>query len=159
VNVLNWKRGARVAVWLLAVALVVATLGCGRKTAPTAPAQAGGDARVVWLDNYENALTQAQAEKKPLMVDVMADWCSACKRLDAEVFSRADVAAAAGKFVAVKVDGDKRPELKKRFEVSGYPTIILLTPEGKELGRVRGAVPYQVMKSALEEAARPGSGS
>jgi len=89
-----------------------------------------------------------------MMVDVSTDWCSACKRLDEEVFSRADVAVSGRRFVAVRVDGDQRPDLVKRLEVTGYPTIVFMGPEGKEIGRVRGAVPYQVMIKAMEEAAR-----
>jgi len=88
------------------------------------------------------------------MVDVSTEWCSACKRLDETVFSRPDIARASGDFVPVRVDGDKRPDLVKRFSVSGYPTVIFLRPGGEEIGRVRGAVPYQVMLEAMEQTAR-----
>lgn len=85
------------------------------------------------------------------MVDVSTSWCSACERLDADVFSRDDVAEASKAFVCVRVDGDKRADLVKRLKVSGYPTVVFLGQDAKELGRVRGAVPYQVM---LEEMKR-----
>jgi len=68
------------------------------------------------------------------------------------------VAASAGRFVAVKVDGDRRPELKEKFDVSGYPTLVLLSADGKELGRVRGGVPYQLLIKALDEAAEKAGG-
>jgi thiol:disulfide interchange protein len=130
--------------------------GCGQKLSTPVKGAAGSPAaagKIAWLDSYEKAVELAKTQQKPLMVDVMADWCSICKRMDAEVYTRADVAASAARFVPVKVDGDKRPELKKQFSVSGYPTLVLLTPDGKEVGRVRGGVPYQLLISALDDAA------
>ena len=138
--------------WAVVAALAAALFGCGGKTAVDPPGKTGAGT-VAWLDSYEKAVALAKEQGKPLMVDVMADWCSICKRMDAEVYTRADVAASAAKFVAVKVDGDKLPELKKKFDVSGYPTLVLLTPDGKEVGRVRGGVPYQLLISALDDAA------
>jgi thiol:disulfide interchange protein len=148
--------------WATVVALAAMVFGCGQKTA--APVKTAGDppskagapvatGKIAWLDSYEKAVALAKEQKRPLMVDVMADWCSICKRMDAEVYTRADVAASAAKFVPVKVDGDKRPELKQKLDVSGYPTLVLLTPDGKEVGRVRGGVPYQLLISALDDAA------
>jgi thiol:disulfide interchange protein len=87
------------------------------------------------------------------MVEISAAGCAACERLEEEVLSRPDVVGASRGFVAVRVDGDKQPELKKQLEVSGYPTIVFLRGDGREIGRVRGAVPYQVM---LEEMAKVG---
>ena len=34
---------------------------------------------------------QAQAEKKAIFVDVYTSWCGPCKRMDREVFGKADV--------------------------------------------------------------------
>ena len=140
--------------WVVVAALAGMVFGCAQKTA--VPLKAGASAatgEIAWLDSYEKAVKLAKEQQKPLMVDVMADWCAICKRMDAEVYTRADVAASAARFVPVKVDGDKRPELKKEFGVSGYPTLVLLTPDGREVGRVRGGVPYQLLISALDDAA------
>ena len=139
--------------WMVIAVLSALVFSCGQRAAAPEKPAAEARGKVEWMSDYEKAAARAREQKKPMMVDVMADWCSICKRMDTEVFSRADVAASAAKFVAVKVDGDKRPELKKKFDVSGYPTFILQTPEEKELGRVRGGVPYQLMIKALDEAA------
>lgn len=111
---------------------------------------------ISWGADYEKAVEQARGVGKPLMVDVSTSWCSACKRLDADVFSRADVAEASKAFVCVRVDGDKRADLVKKFKVSGYPTVVFLGQDGKELGRVRGAVPYQVMLEEMKRATAQG---
>jgi thiol:disulfide interchange protein len=143
----------RAAKWAAVIALSVVAFGCGRKAADPPKASEVGTARIGWMSDYQQAAARARELKKPLMVELMADWCDSCKRLEEEVFSQAEVAAGAGKFVPVKVDGDKQPEIKKQLDVSGYPTVVFLSVEGKELGRVRGPVPPQLMVKAMEEAA------
>jgi len=142
---------------LLTVAALAVIAGCStpasEEDAPPVEASAAG-AGIGWLSDYEQAVSEAQQAGKPLLVDVSTTWCSACKRLDEEVFSRSDVAESSRRFVSVRVDAEKRPDLEKRFEVSGYPTIIFLRPDGEEVGRVRGAVPYQVMLSEMDKAAQ-----
>jgi thiol:disulfide interchange protein len=140
--------------WCL-ILLAVLAAGCGGLPANRAPERPGGapGRPIAWLDSYEKAVASARQAGKPLMADVSTSWCSACKRLDEEVFSRPDVAAASEAFMCVRVDGDKRADLVKKFKVSGYPTIVFLDQHGKELGRVRGAVPYQVMLEEMKRAA------
>ena len=91
------------------------------------------------------------------MMDVMASWCHFCKRLDQEVWSRPDIGKLAGGFVAVKVDGDKHPEVAAKFSATSYPTTIFLSAEGRELGRMHGAVPYEDMLLAMQDALKKAS--
>lgn len=143
--------------WLVVVLTSLALTGCGHqtgdseKTGDEAPAAAVPG--IQWLSDYQAGVSQAQQQGKPLMVEVSAAWCSSCKRLEADVLSRPDVIAASHAFVPVRVDGDKRPDLEKKLDVSGYPTVIFFR-DGKEIGRVRGAVPYQAMLKEMDRAGR-----
>jgi thioredoxin-like negative regulator of GroEL len=114
-----------------------------------APAQAarGGlpSANVAWLSaaadaDIERAFAQARTQGKPLLLYWGATWCPPCNQLKATLFNRQDFAAQSRHFVAVFVDGD-RPAAQKlgaRFKVSGYPTLVLFTPEGREITRLPG---------------------
>ena len=140
--------------WLVAAALLAA--GCSRPAVESRPAQQAPPAEataISWRHDLDAALAQARGEGKPLMVDVFATWCSPCKRLDEEVFSRADVAHASRAFIPVKVDGDKHPDVLKKFAISGYPTILFLSLQGQEIHRVRGAAPHQIMLQEMAKAA------
>lgn len=139
--------------WLVPTALLLLAAGCAgqARQRPTEQAQAGG---VQWLAEFEEATQQARQDGNLVMMDMMAPWCSACKRLDKEVWSRNDVAELSRSFVPVKVDGDERGDLKTKFAVSGYPTTLFLTPDGEEISRVRGAVPYEDMLKAMQGALR-----
>ncbi len=146
--------------WAFACVLVVAC-GCARPAAgPPRPAQVQAaneqapaeKGEIAWYHDFEAGMAQAAEAGKPVMVDVFATWCAPCKLLEENVFSRADVAEASKNFVAIKLDGDKHPDTKKKLNVSGYPTVLFLRPDGTELGRSAGAVSYDLMLEAMAKA-------
>lgn len=112
---------------------------------------------VAWLvaaadADVERAFGQARAKNKPVLLYWGASWCPPCNQLKATLFNRQDFAAQSKHFVAVFVDGD-RPAAQKlgaRFKVSGYPTLVLFTPEGGEITRLPGEADAPQVLSLLE---------
>ena len=97
-----------------------------------------------WMTDFAAAQAKARAENKPLLVDFTgSDWCGWCIRLDKEVFSQSAFQAyAAAELVLVEIDFPRRKtlsaELKaqnealaQQYEIRGFPTILLLSPEGE----------------------------
>jgi thiol-disulfide isomerase/thioredoxin len=108
---------------------------------------------VAFLHNFEEAEAQARQAGKPLFVDFETVWCGPCKVMDEWVYTADDVVRASRALVAVKVDGDERLDLKERFGVTGFPTVILLGEGGQELRRASGYVNVANMTAFLD----PGS--
>ena len=88
----------------------------------------------------EAAFAQAQAEDKPILLDIGAVWCHWCHVMDRESYENAETAKIINDhFVAVKVDRDERPDVDTRYQAAvsaisgqgGWPLTAFLTPEGK----------------------------
>lgn len=104
-----------------------------------------------WETDFEAAKQQAKKDNKPIVVDFTgSDWCGFCIKLKKGVWDKPEFQEYAAKnLVLVELDfpqGKKLPaslkkqndKLSKDFDVEGFPTILVLSPEGKELGRMAG---------------------
>lgn len=102
-----------------------------------------------WLTNYDQALNQAKASNKQVLVDFTgSDWCGWCMKLDKEVFSAGEFKDFAAKnLVLLKVDFPKgktlpateqaqNEKLASEFHVEGFPTIVVLNPDGSKAGQL-----------------------
>lgn len=104
-----------------------------------------------WLDSVPQAMDQAKRENKLLLLDFTgSDWCGWCKKLDADTFSKPEFTDYAGKnLVLVVVDFPAhKPQpaalkgankaLKEKYNVKGYPTLVVLKPDGTVLWKQTG---------------------
>lgn len=105
-----------------------------------------------WTEDFEAAKQQAAKEGKLILMDFSgSDWCGWCKKMDEEVFTKDRfVREASKKFVLVSVDSpsDKsilsalarkqNRELAETYKVRGYPTVVIVDPDGKEVKRHSG---------------------
>ncbi|MBM3857196.1 MAG: thioredoxin family protein [Verrucomicrobia bacterium] len=103
----------------------------------------------LWMTDYPAALKKASKENKLVLLDFTgSDWCPWCMKLDKELFSQPAFEKYAEKnLVLVLVDfpqGKKKSEqsealkqqnqeLQTKFKIEGYPTLILLDAQGKQL--------------------------
>lgn len=108
-------------------------------------------AELSWSTDFNRALKQAADEDKLVLLDFTgSDWCSWCMKFDRDILSTDTFATyAKSRLVLVKVDfprGHPLPtdqqkansDLAGRYKVSAYPTFILVTAGGRELGRQTG---------------------
>jgi thiol:disulfide interchange protein DsbD len=135
--------GAKPAFRLLRRIVGVAGIVAGITIVATTPR--GG---VVFEAFAEPALAETLAGGKPAMLDFTADWCAPCHELERFTFSDSRVKDATKPFRAFRVDLTKyqsaeAKRLRSQFGVSGVPTVVFLTPDGREVhgARVVGFIP------------------
>ncbi|EMF0927351.1 protein-disulfide reductase DsbD [Klebsiella aerogenes] len=129
--------------WLRMVQIVMlgAALVCARPLqdwafgAPAVQQQAHLEfTRVSTVDELNQAL--AQAKGKPVMLDLYADWCVACKEFEKYTFSAPEVRQALKETVLLQVDVTKNSAqdaaLLKHLQVLGLPTILFFNAQGEE---------------------------
>ena len=101
-----------------------------------------------WMTDFEKAKAKAAERNVPILADFSgSDWCGWCIKLDKEVFSKeAFTAYAKDSLVLFLADFPMKKELpdavkqqnetlSKRYGIEGYPTVLLLDKNGRELAR------------------------
>ena len=122
-------------------------------------------AESIWRTDFKAAQAKAKQEKKYLLVNFTgSDWCGWCIKLHNEVFDKEPFKAEAPKqFVLVELDfpheKELAPELKKqnkelseKYEVEGFPTVLVLDGEGQVIARTgyREGGPKEYLKQLAE---------
>ena len=101
-----------------------------------------------FIDDYDLALARAKTEKKIIVADFSgSDWCFWCQRLDREILTQeAFLSVATNRYVLLMVDSPRdktrlsekakveNPKLVRKYNVTGYPTVLLLDADGKLVG-------------------------
>jgi protein disulfide-isomerase len=110
-------------------------------------------AEPAWQTDLKAAKEQAKKENKAVLVDFTgSEWCGACIQLKKAVLVKPEFEKFAEKnlvlveldfppFVKKKVPLSKQKEneaLSKEYNVEGFPTVVVLDSNGKELGRLEG---------------------
>jgi uncharacterized protein YyaL (SSP411 family) len=95
---------------------------------------------VQWHPWGEIAFARAQADNKPILLDIGAVWCHWCHVMDRESYEDPELARIINEhYVAVKVDRDERPDVDARYQAAvsaisgqgGWPLTAFLTPDGR----------------------------
>ncbi|MCD6116341.1 protein-disulfide reductase DsbD [bacterium] len=96
----------------------------------------------MWYSSDTIGLQNAAETGKPVIIDFYAEWCAACKELDEKTWPKPDVSKELEKYVPVKLDMTANDEgikiLQKKYKIVGMPTVIIMSPDGKELYRFEG---------------------
>ena len=108
-------------------------------------------AEPAWQTNFEAAKQQAKKENKALLLDFTgSDWCGFCIKLKKAVWDKPEFEKFAEKsLVLVELDFPNKKklpaevkkqndQLNEKFGIGGYPTVVVLDADGKELGRMEG---------------------
>jgi hypothetical protein len=122
---------------LLAVALIC--------LASHAPAQSGMDDR--WLTDHGEALSRAESNGQDLLVWFRGgEWSDRCRMLESVVFRGGDASGLVQRLRLVPLRLDFPPagaseelaQLKAKYHVAAFPTLLVMTPEGQVFARMGG---------------------
>jgi thiol:disulfide interchange protein len=99
-----------------------------------------------WEHDYQSALKRAKAEHKVIFMDLWTEWCGPCLDLQKNVFPTPEAQAALAKVVPFSALVQKRDgtpvvegtRLSETFQLNGFPTLVILDANGKELRRKLG---------------------
>lgn len=169
----------RISTFILAIGFALALMGMGAAPKKT---PVGKDTRevgeqtpepkaveFVWVTDFDKALAAAKESQKPIFAFFTgSDWCPWCIKFESEISSKEEFQDyAKNTFVLFKADfprtkkieselRKKNADLAEKYEVEGFPTVLLLDPDGKKIvttGYRTGGVEAYIdhLKSLMKE--------
>lgn len=90
---------------------------------------------------FNKAFKKAKAENKMVFIDVTAQWCGPCKKMEANVFSNVDVGSFFNdNFINLQIDEKYNRGIIRNYKIKAFPTLMFLTPDKKIIYRASGAM-------------------
>jgi protein disulfide-isomerase len=103
----------------------------------------------IWYTSFDEAMRESARTGKPVLADFTgSDWCHWCVKLKKDVFQKQEFLDwASQNAVLLELDYPKRTpqdaalrrqneKLLDRYEISGYPTVLMLDSQGNVLGKL-----------------------
>lgn len=127
-----------------AIAAVAVVLCVGMAIA--APAKAK-------TSTYAKLAAQATKQDKLLLADFFTDWCYWCQQLDKKVYPDKRVSELIDKyFVLAKINAEQDTATAGKYDVSAYPTIVIVDTDGVVLKKILGYEEPKLFAADLEDA-------
>lgn len=129
--------------------LIIPTIFLGLSLFSAAQVLTGGDtiAKLDWHKTEQTGYSEAEKLQRPMLVDGWADWCVACREMDATIFQDPEVISELQKnWITIKLDltelNSENEALAEKYGMPGLPTLILVPSNGdlSKSVKIAGAV-------------------
>jgi thioredoxin-related protein len=95
------------------------------------------DNGVKWK-NYNEGISELKTVDKPLFLYFTEQGCKHCQDFKNAASTNETLINKINEYIPVMVELEKDPELCKKYNITGYPTFIILDSDEKEVNRITG---------------------
>ncbi len=89
---------------------------------------------IQWRAWSPEAFEEARKENRLILLSLSAVWCHWCHVMDETTYSDAAVINYINEhFIPIRVDADRRPDIDSYYNQGGWPSTVILTPQGEVL--------------------------
>ena len=88
------------------------------------------------IHELPEAMTLAGSQSKMILANLSAIWCPTCRKIDKTVLSDPRVQDVINKrfvFSRIEYESDAGSKFQERYNVSGFPRLLVLAPDGKKI--------------------------
>ncbi len=148
--------------YIAASVVLIGVFGAALYFSQEETASSQPETRIPWK-SFDEGVTLARNSNKKILVDVYTDWCSWCKKMDAEVYSDpAVIKTMEEEFVAVKLNAESshpvtyngttytEADFARELGVSGYPTILFFDANAHPITSLAGYSPADRFHKVLD---------
>ncbi len=100
-----------------------------------------------WHTDLDSARQVAQSTNQPVLVYFWSEGCSYCQEFNAKLQNNARLQESADQYVLYSAEYVEEPDLRSKYDVTGTPTIVVLSPDGT---KVTSFAPSQVSDPAAK---------
>jgi thioredoxin-related protein len=107
-----------------------------------------------WIKSLADAQKKAKTGNQLIFVDLFADWCGWCHKMEQEVFPSQAFQNATDDMVLLRLnteDGNEGTLLARRFQANSLPTFLVLNGEGQLAGTIHGYQPSEAFVKLLKD--------
>ena len=115
---------------------------------------------LAWMRGEAEALHAAREQKRPVVIDFMADWCLPCKEMDVQVFANPEVGDQLREFTLLRVDLTREDEdtslgaVKAKYGVNTLPAVRIVSSTGQIVRRFDTVIDVPTFLGGLAEGLR-----
>jgi len=106
---------------------------------------------IKWASSLEDAFQLASEKNQPIIAEFWSDGCKWCERLEDSTFTHQSVIDLSTKMVFVKAEGKKDTITRQRYQIAGFPTVILMNSSGEEIDRIYGYAPPEKFVTTIQD--------
>lgn len=91
--------------------------------------------RTEWLEGssgHETAIEKVKESPVPFVVYFYTPWCPYCRSFEKKVLGTDEVESFLKSYVRVRLNGDQNKELMSYYGVTGFPTFLVISRDGKK---------------------------
>jgi hypothetical protein len=93
------------------------------------------ESKIKWRQWDNATFAEAKAGEKLVLLLLSPSWCSSCSEMERNALGNAANAELINqKYLPIRVDPDRRPDIYDRYHLGGYPSCVIMTAEGLTLG-------------------------
>jgi len=122
------------------------------------PPPTGTGSAIEYVDGFEAGVRRATEADLPMLLLFRAAWCRWSTEFAQAVVSDQAIVSLSRRFVCVTIDADRHPATCRQFDVSAFPTVVLLDAAREERYRATGSSAIvdlsQAMGSVLDAGPR-----
>ena len=158
---------------LLAGCLAVLVCGCDVRDEAARPIQRHGSAllapeklwaatrasssrpTIEYVEGYEAGCQRLRAERKPMLVVFRAGWCRFSSEMMQGALLDPQIVELSRQCICVMVDADRSADTCRALGIQGFPTVLVVAPNGKETFRTTGRPSVQAVAAAMQHVLEP----
>jgi len=90
--------------------------------------------QILWRAWGKEALAEAKRKDRLILLSLSAIWCHWCHIMDETTYSNEEIIAYINEhFIPIRVDSDMRPDIDALYNQGGWPSTVIMTPQGEVL--------------------------